>query len=279
MVRPGQSMNGNARGHACDAVQRPRPTALIVSDTRLLRDGVAALLSSAKTCQVVGAVQTSDAPQAARDLHPDLVLLDAAIFAISGFAPRLRDEHPLVKVVVFALEAVNENLLSSAHIGISGFVGRNGSAQDMLSAIEQISRGQFAASPEVTTVLIDGLASAYRFGQPTPSTCGLTLRQRQILPLIEQGLSNKEIARLLGLELATIKNHVHSILGRMQFNSSNPDRFAQQNAVNFAAVNVHLFKYQYMTGEGMMPTMVRTRPIHEDDLPVFTSWERHMMVT
>ena len=188
MVRPGQSMNGNARRPPVMRLSVLGSTALIVSDTRLLRDGVAARLSSAKTCQVVGAVQTSDAPQAARDLHPDLVLLDAAVFAISGFAPRLRDEHPLVKVVVFALEAVNENLLSSAHIGISGFVGRNGSAQDMLSAIEQISppvrrksRGDYS---------IDRWAGQrLPLGQPTPSTCGLTLRQRQILPLIEQGLS------------------------------------------------------------------------------------------
>jgi len=182
----------------------------------LLRDGVSALLSFATTCNVVGAVQTSDAAQVARDLHPDLVLLDATVFAISGFACGLRDAVPLAKVVVFALEAVDQNLLSSAHIGISGFVGRNGSAQDMLSAIEQVSRGQFAASPELTAVLIDGLASAYRSSQPTPSICGLTPRQRQIVPLIEQGLSNKEIARLLGLELATVKNHIHSILGRMQ---------------------------------------------------------------
>src|SRR5262249_19195862 len=102
------------------------------------------------------------------------------------------------------------------HIGISAFVGRYGSTQDMLLAIEQTARGQFSANPELTTVLIEGLASAYQFKQSTPLTGGLTPRQRQIVPLIEQGLSNKEIARLLGLELATVKNHVHSILGRMQ---------------------------------------------------------------
>jgi DNA-binding NarL/FixJ family response regulator len=216
MLKSGQPTNENVEDQVCDAAQRSWPTALIVSDNRLLRDGIAALLSPATTCSVVGAVQTNDAVQVVRDVHPDLVLLDAAVFAISGFACSLREAAPLSKVIVFALEAVDHHLLSSAHIGISGFVGRNGSAQDMLLAIEQTSRGQFAASPELTTVLIDGLASAHHLNQPTPLTSGLTPRQRQIVPLIEQGLSNKEIARLLGLELATIKNHVHSILGRMQ---------------------------------------------------------------
>jgi two-component system nitrate/nitrite response regulator NarL len=216
MLQSPQPTNKNIEDQVCDAAQRLRPTALIVSDTRLLRDGVFALLSAATTCNIVGAVQTSDAAQVARDLYPDLVLVDAAVFAVSGFACSLREAVPLSKVIVFALEAVDQHLLSSAHIGISGFVGRNGSAQDMLLAIEQTSRGQFAATPELTTMLIDGLASAYHLNQPTSLTGGLTPRQRQIVPLIEQGLSNKEIARLLGLELATIKNHVHSILGRMQ---------------------------------------------------------------
>ena len=216
MLQSSQSTSVNFEDRVCDAAQRASPTALIISDNRLLRDGVSALLSPATTCSVVGAVQTSDAAQVARDVDPDLVLLDAAVFAISGFACSLRDAVPRSKVIVFALETVDQHLLSSAHIGISGFVGRNGSAQGMLLAIEQTLRGQFAAGPELTTVLIDGLASAYDSSQPTPLTGGLTPRQRQIVPLIEQGLSNKEIARLLGLELATIKNHVHSILGRMQ---------------------------------------------------------------
>jgi two-component system, NarL family, nitrate/nitrite response regulator NarL len=216
VLQQSQSTNKHLEDQVCGDVRRPPPTALIVSDTRLLRDGISALLSPATTCRVVGAVQTRDAAQAARDLHPDVILLDATVFAIGGFACGLRDAAPVAKVVVFAIEALDKNVLSSVHIGISGFVGRSGSAQDMILAIEQTSCGQFAAGPELTTVLIDGLANACRFGQPTPVDGALTPRQQQILPLLEQGLSNKDIARLLGLELATIKNHVHSILARMQ---------------------------------------------------------------
>jgi DNA-binding NarL/FixJ family response regulator len=205
-----------ADGQGCDRDPAIRLRALIISDTRLLRDGLHALLLPAATCVVVGATRATEAPQALRDLQPDVILLDAAVLATPTFAQSLRDAAPVAKIIVFAFRAVDQNVIACADIGIGGFVGRDGSAHDIIAAIDQTWRGQFAATPEVTTALIDGLAHLSRPDQPSPAFGDLTPRQRQIVPLLEQGLSNKEIARLLGIELATIKNHVHSILGRMQ---------------------------------------------------------------
>jgi two-component system nitrate/nitrite response regulator NarL len=192
------------------------PSALIVSDTRLLRDGLRALLLATTCCVVVGATRASAAADAVRNLQPDMILLDASALTSPSFAKGLRQAAPVAKVIVFGLSAVDRNIIASADIGISGFVGRDGSAQELVGAIEQTWRGHFAATPEVTSVLIDGLASLSRLGQQDLPSGDLTPRQRQIVPLLEQGLSNKEIARLLGIEVATIKNHVHGILGRMQ---------------------------------------------------------------
>ena len=189
------------------------PRALIVSDTRLLRDGLCSLLVPASICAVVGMVEAAEAPLAIRNGEPDLILLDAAVLSAPGLARRLREEGPSAKVIVFALAALDQDVIACAEIGIAGFVGRNGSAEDLLTAIEQTWRGQFAANHEVTAILVEGLAVACR---ARASGGGLTPRQRQIVPLLEQGLSNKEIARLLRVEVATVKNHVHSILGRMQ---------------------------------------------------------------
>ena len=143
-------------------------------------------------------------------------MADAEALGKRSFARSLRDAAPEAKIVVFALGALDQNVLSSSEVGISGFVGRNGSIDDLILAIEQTLRGDFAANHELTALLIEGLKNAYHHQQQSPAFNTLTPRQRQIVPLLEQGLSNKEIARLLGIELATVKNHVHGILGRMQ---------------------------------------------------------------
>lgn len=111
-----------------------------------------------------------------------------------------------------------------------------GSAQDLLVAIEQTLQGQFSANYELTTVMIEGFANASRAKGTDPTTCSLTTRQSHIVPLLKQGLSNKEIARLLGIEIATVKNHVHTILVRMQL--SRRGQIASRNglfAVDWAA--------------------------------------------
>jgi two-component system nitrate/nitrite response regulator NarL len=204
----------DGEGGGLEATSRPR--AFIVSDTRLLRDGLHALLSPSASCVIVGAARLSEAPEALRKLYPDMILLDASALASPGYAQALRVAAPAAKIIVFGLTAVDHKIIASANIGIGGFVGRNGGAEELIGAIEQTWRGRFAATPEVTTALIDGLANLSRLGQSGPPSDDLTPRQRQIVPLLKQGLSNKEIARLLGIEVATIKNHVHSILGRMQ---------------------------------------------------------------
>ena len=218
MLEHGQSPKNttSSEGRLRDQAQLTRATMLIVSDMRLLRDGLSALLLPDFSSGILRAADPVAAVGVAEDLRPDLILLDAEVLNKHGLARRIREAAPMAKFIVFALGAIDENILSSADIGISGFVGRSGSARDLILAIEQSRLGQFSANHEVTTVLIEGLVNAYRVKATMPRSGPLTRRQRQIVPLLEQGLSNKQIARFLGIELPTVKNHVHSILERMQ---------------------------------------------------------------
>src|SRR5262249_39236172 len=106
--------------------------------------------------------------------------------------------------------------------GISAYLTRDSSAEKLVEVVHQSLRGEFACPPRITGLLFRRLASLSAAAHPhfspgydADSPPPLTLRERQIVPLIEQGLSNKEIARSLNIEAATIKNHVHNILRKM----------------------------------------------------------------
>jgi DNA-binding NarL/FixJ family response regulator len=134
-----------------------------------------------------------------------------------GCAQRLRDAANGIKIVAFALGEVDRELIACAEAGVSAFVGRDGSHQDLLRAIDQARRGEFSVSPHQAGLLLGRIAELAETRPLSPGK--LTRREREIVPLIERGLSNKEIARQLSIETATIKNHVHNILEKMQLRS------------------------------------------------------------
>jgi DNA-binding NarL/FixJ family response regulator len=188
----------------------------ILSDVRLFRDGVALLLLRGASVAVVGAASARDARELIAQLRPDVVLLDATLMSVPGCAQRLRDVVRGTKIVAFALGELDEDVTACAEIGISAFVCRDGSYTDLLAAIDQARRGEFAVSPRHASLLLGCIAELAEMRSQAPATGKLTRREREIVPLIERGLSNKEIARHLDIGTATIKNHIHNILAKMQ---------------------------------------------------------------
>jgi two-component system nitrate/nitrite response regulator NarL len=110
-------------------------------------------------------------------------------------------------------------VLSCAQIGIAGYVTRDGSLEDVVAAIRAAARGEVHCSPKVAGSLfrrIETLSTS----RPRRFTNGeLTVREVQILKLIQEGMSNKMISRTLGIELATVKNHVHNLLVKLGLHS------------------------------------------------------------
>jgi DNA-binding NarL/FixJ family response regulator len=205
------------------AIDAPPPTTcrlarvFIVSDVRVTREGLALLLMGGRSVIVAGHGAGSAAAAQITELRPDVVLLDATLDDMAGCARRLRDCVDGVKIVAFALGDVDRELVACAEAGISAFVGRDGSHHDLLRAIDQARRGEFSVSPRQASLLFGRIMELAQT-RPRP-LFHLTRRQREIVPLIERGLSNKEIARQLSIETATIKNHVHNILAKMQLRS------------------------------------------------------------
>src|SRR5262249_40052791 len=106
-------------------------------------------------------------------------------------------------------------VLNCAEIGIAGYVTREASIAEMLAAVEATARGEVHCSPKIAGSLFRRIAKLSTERQSGGSSGGLTARESQILQLLQQGMSNKMISRSLGIELPTVKNHVHSILAKL----------------------------------------------------------------
>ncbi|MEU4219130.1 response regulator transcription factor [Actinoplanes sp. NPDC026623] len=188
----------------------------LVADVRLYCEGLAAVLATVDGIDVVGHCRRwqEAVPMVART-HPDVVLIDAPPSEKRAAVRHLTaDGTAAVRVVALSVEGVERDLIEWAEAGISGFVTRDNSVADLIGIVRSVANHEMPCSPRIAAMLLHrvGVLAAGR----TEPECRLTARERQILVLIERGLSNKEIARHLSIQLPTVKNHVHNVLEKLR---------------------------------------------------------------
>jgi DNA-binding NarL/FixJ family response regulator len=173
-------------------------------------------LSQQPSLMVVGSAELTVASAQLADLQPDVVLLDVGSRGGLDMPPQFRQVMPDVKIVAIAVNDVEQEVLACADARVSGFVSRNASLQDLVAAIHSAMRNELVCSPRVAALLFGRVATMR--SEPTGERIngGLTRREHEIVSLMTRGLSNKEIARQLRIQNATVKNHIHSILGKLQ---------------------------------------------------------------
>jgi two-component system nitrate/nitrite response regulator NarL len=198
---------------------RPPPVirVFIVARVRLYRDGLAAILPRRDGVAVVGTAATWEAAAAdVRVLDPDIVLLDMAVAGGADVISEIVGGADGAKVVALAVPESDAEVIAYAEAGVSGFVTREQSVSDLVAAIESAARGQVACSPRVAAALLHHVTA---MSHPAVPDSRLTRRESEIATLLDQGLSNKEIAQRLCIERATVKNHVHNILEKLEVRS------------------------------------------------------------
>jgi two-component system nitrate/nitrite response regulator NarL len=197
-------------------VDPPTIRVLVVAGVRLYREGLATNLASRKNFAVVGtAACLDDVLAQLRPNRPDVVVLDMGTPENFPIVQAIRAEAAHVKTVAVAIEEVDRDVLACAEAGVAGYVPYDRSIDELVAVIESVTRGELLCSPRMAATLFRRLA-AMAGEDPERAKHGLTARERQIVPLIDAGLSNKEIAQSLSIEVATVKNHVHNILDKLQ---------------------------------------------------------------
>jgi two-component system nitrate/nitrite response regulator NarL len=194
-----------------------RTRLLVVSDIRLYREGLAGVLEDRFGMAVVATAASRAAAVAALAEHEaDVVLLDTVLPDAAQAIRDLVAAHPAVKVVALAVPDGDARVVSWAEAGVASYLPREASLEALADAIQSVARGEAVCSPRIAAALMERLA-VLAAGRPLPGRVGeLTSREREVLGLIGEGLSNKEIARRLVIEVPTVKNHVHNILDKLR---------------------------------------------------------------
>jgi DNA-binding NarL/FixJ family response regulator len=201
-----------------EAAERSRASLFIVSDVRLVREGLVWQLERDGRLDVRGAGAPSAATIASLAARPpDVTALDLSAAGTLDFAERLRARVPETKLIGFALSACDASIVDWARTGICGYVEREGSAADIVATVLHALNGELYCSPRFAANLLTQLAGRGRSAARDRGEviASLTPREAQILQRIRLGASNKEIARQLGISSATVKNHVHNLLEKL----------------------------------------------------------------
>jgi two-component system nitrate/nitrite response regulator NarL len=189
----------------------------ILSVVRLYAEGLTEYLTSRGEVSVVGIARNFAEMNKLLDSAPvDIVLCDTSEKETAGEVRLLASYHPEVRIVAVALTETEPEIAVWAEAGISAYVPRHASLAQLHTAMVAAMRGEVRCSPKITGWLLRELR---RRPDRHPVEERLTARQIQALRLISRGLSNKEIARELGISVSTVKNHVHSVLEKLRVQS------------------------------------------------------------
>jgi DNA-binding NarL/FixJ family response regulator len=193
---------------------------LVVDDQVMIRDGLATLLSAAEDIEVVG--QAGDGREGVEmtgRLAPDVVVMDIRMPVLDGLAATAEivgtGEGPHPGVLILTTFDLDEYVYEALGVGASGFLLKDASGAELIQAVRVVARGDALLAPSVTRRLISTFARRRHHERPDLGTLArLTPREADVLRLIAEGQSNREIARTLFVSEATVKTHVNRIFAK-----------------------------------------------------------------
>lgn len=197
---------------------------LVVDDQRLMRDGIASLLSLQPGIVVVGtAANGQEAVAQAQALHPDVILMDVRMPVLDGVGAtaQVRAARPACQVLMLTTFDDEAYVVEALRAGACGYLLKDIPAPDLAQAIQAAHKGIYQLDPAVAGKMVAGLIGSVPpapAGAATPPAArpgDLSSREIEVLRLIAQGASNREIAEALVISEGTVKNHISNILGRL----------------------------------------------------------------
>jgi DNA-binding NarL/FixJ family response regulator len=193
---------------------------VLADDHRMMRDGLRAVLERAGVNVVGEAANGREAIAEVKRVHPDILVIDIAMPELNGIdaTRRLTAEMPDVKVIALSMNSDRRYVMAMLEAGAAGYLLKNAASDELLSALGTVARGQTYLSPAIAGLVVDeaiGRAQSTRKAVERP----LTGREREVLQLIAEGRSSKEIAAGLRISVPTVETHRGHIMEKLDLHS------------------------------------------------------------
>jgi DNA-binding NarL/FixJ family response regulator len=196
---------------------------LLAEDHSILREGLRALLANTPNLEIVGeAADGQEAIQQARLLEPHLILMDLSMPHINGTEAirAIKRRNPDIKIIALTVHKSEEYVRATLDAGADGYVLKDDTRHDLLTAIESVQKGKIYLSPGICNQVVTGFLGG---SSSTPSSASwdmLTDRERAVLKLIAEGQKNREIADYLSVSLKTVEKHRSNLMKKLDLHNA-----------------------------------------------------------
>jgi DNA-binding NarL/FixJ family response regulator len=192
----------------------------LLAENRLFREALTRILNKKGDIRILGAASlNADSEALIAELKPDILLADASVLVPSAIhiVPNLRKVLPHLRIIMIGMDSDREIFLHAVREGAQGYVLKDASAAEVAAAVRAVINHESVCPPSLISILFDSVAQSHA-AFPTARVqrqLGLSRREQQVIHMISEGLTNKEIAAQLGLSHQTVKNHVHRMLRKV----------------------------------------------------------------
>ena len=199
-----------------------RITILVSDDHKLFRDGLRMVLSRHSGLDVVGEAEDGEsAIRLCRELSPDMVLLDISMPGVNGIEAvrAILSQNPAVRVIMLSMHSDSRFVFEALEAGALGYLLKDSAAEELVAAIRSAAEGKRYLSGDISDVVIRDYLELKRNDDRSPTPAGLSVRERQVLQFLSEGMSTKEIAARCNLSVKSIETYRQRIMDKVGVNS------------------------------------------------------------
>ena len=191
---------------------------LITEDHQMLREGLKAILATRNDLTIVGeAIDGLEAIRKIKRLHPDLMLLDLSMPRLNGLSvlADAKADRPELKILVLTIHESERYVMEAFAAGANGYASKNDSREELLVAIDSVLAGRVYLSPSISKNVLEGFLANWKLRDPDVLWDRVSRREKEILKLLAEGYTNKEIAGMLCISVKTVEKHRANIMAKL----------------------------------------------------------------
>jgi two-component system response regulator NreC len=196
---------------------------VLADDHTIMRAGLRSLLENPGNIEVIGEAEDGrEAVKQVERMHPDVVLMDIAMPGLNGLEATRQIKHrfPGVKVLILTMHTTEEYIVQIFRAGASGYMGKRAAVTELVTAIQTVHQGDSFLSPSISGKVIEGYLKQARTGNEVEWYDSLTEREREVLQLIAEGHSSREIAEWLVITENTVRAHRANLMSKLDLHST-----------------------------------------------------------